>query len=197
MIGLLAGNETIWTDMKISVLEIFLGLILSFTMTLIATALSIPVRSRIVVFPLLTLTHISLIVVYLLVFISSPMYMRIPDWIGVSHKVVGVGLVSFFPLFQAFWGLRNEPKVHRVLMSLDAALPYAFVTMMFGEAWAATAGLGFRMIVASATYQWDKGFAVFLITAGLLFCLSSCLRRVASKIYTPAPTANTIPAQAA
>ena len=189
LIALLAGNETIWTDVKISLLEIFLGLILSFAMVLIATGLSIPTRSRAFAFPILPLSHISPVVVYLLVFISLPMYVTIPDWLGVSHKAVAVGLLSFFPLFQAFWGLRNQPKVYRVLMSFDDALPYAFVTMMFGEAMAATAGLGFVMIVANATVQRDKGFAAFLITTALLVCLSSIVRIIARRLRLPKPAA--------
>jgi ABC-type nitrate/sulfonate/bicarbonate transport system permease component len=182
-----AGHQMIWTDAGISLLEIILGLILSFSMVLLATVLSIPPRLKPFTFPLLPLTHISVIVIYLLIFITLPYFVRVPDWLGVSHKALAVGLVCFFPIFQAFWGLRNEPKVYRVLMSLDDALPFAFVTMMFGEAMAATAGLGFVMIVASATSQRDKGVAVLLITTSLLVCLSFALRAVAKRLHLTKP----------
>ncbi len=54
----------------------------------------------------------------------------------------------------------------------------AFVAMLFGELYAATAGLGFLMVVASATYQYQKGLAGFLMTAVLFAALSSLLRLI-------------------
>jgi ABC-type nitrate/sulfonate/bicarbonate transport system permease component len=48
--------------------------------------------------------------------------------------------------------------------------------MLFAELFASTAGLGFVMTVASATYQNDKGLAAFFITVVLLAVISATLR---------------------
>ena len=49
------------------------------------------------------------------------------------------------------------------------------MAMLFGELFAATAGLGFMMVVAGATFQYQKGLAGFLITVFLLVpCQSLC-----------------------
>ena len=65
---------------------------------------------------------------------------------------------------------------------MDDAFPIAFVTMLFAELMAATAGLGFVMTVASATYQTDKGIVGFLITLVLLVGLSTTLRLFAKRL---------------
>jgi ABC-type nitrate/sulfonate/bicarbonate transport system permease component len=69
-------------------------------------------------------------------------------------------------------------------MAIDNALPFAFVAMLFGELWAATAGLGFVMTVASATYQTNKGLAGFLITVFLLVALSTTVRWIVKRFYS-------------
>jgi ABC-type nitrate/sulfonate/bicarbonate transport system permease component len=74
-------------------------------------------------------------------------------------------------------------------MTIDVALPIAFVAMAFGEAMAATQGLGFSMVVATATRQTDKAIAVFLITFVLLVSLLSCLRFIASRLSPVAGSA--------
>jgi ABC-type nitrate/sulfonate/bicarbonate transport system permease component len=79
-------------------------------------------------------------------------------------------------------------------MAIDNALPFAFVAMLFGELYAATAGLGFTMVVASAEFQFNKGFAGFLITLTLLSGISSILRWFAEKLCSVAETRRTLPA---
>ena len=64
------------------------------------------------------------------------------------------------------------------------SVPFAFVAMLFGELYAATAGLGFMMVVASATYQTNKAFAGFLITVILLLALSTNLRWIVKRFYS-------------
>ena len=81
-----------------------------------------------------------------------------------------------------------------MLLAVDNALPFAFVAMLFGELYAATAGTGFMITVASATYQTDRGFAGFLITLVLLVGLSSTLRFMAKKLYVPEEGRQILPA---
>jgi ABC-type nitrate/sulfonate/bicarbonate transport system permease component len=64
------------------------------------------------------------------------------------------------------------------LFAIDDALPIAFIAMLFGELYGATAGLGFQMTVASATYQYQEGLGYFLITAIFLASLSMMLRLI-------------------
>jgi ABC-type nitrate/sulfonate/bicarbonate transport system permease component len=56
--------------------------------------------------------------------------------------------------------------------------------MLFGELFAATAGLGFMMVTASASYQTHKGLAGFLITVFLLVALSTTLRWIVKRFYS-------------
>jgi hypothetical protein len=58
------------------------------------------------------------------------------------------------------------------LIVINNALPMAFVAMCFGELYAASAGIGFQMVIASATYQYQQGLAYFLITVFLLATIS-------------------------
>jgi ABC-type nitrate/sulfonate/bicarbonate transport system permease component len=81
-------------------------------------------------------------------------------------------------------------------LAIDDSLPIAFVMMLFAELMAATAGLGFMMTVASATYQIDKGLVGFFITAALLVALSSALRFTAKRLYLPGPAAKAVGARA-
>jgi len=63
-------------------------------------------------------------------------------------------------------------------MATYHVLPSAFIAMLFGELWAATAGLGFMMTVANATNQFDKALAGFIITIALLTGISAVLRLI-------------------
>lgn len=119
-----------------------------------------------------------------------------PSWLDFWHKAVAVGLLTFFPCVQALWGLRSHPQYFNILLSITEALPIAFVATLLGELWAATAGLGFMMTIASATRQTDKGLAGFLITAALLVALSAILRSIAKRLSFPEQSAEVVPAQA-
>ena len=118
-----------------------------------------------------------------------------PDWLGLWHKAFVVGFLTFFPFIQALWGLRNHPLYFSIFLAIDDALPVAFVAMMLGELWAATAGLGFMMTIASATRQTDNGLAEFLITAALLVALSAILRSIAKRLYFSEHPAEVVPTQ--
>ena len=93
-----------------------------------------------------------------------------------------VGAVSFLPFAQSLWGLRDQAVVSRILLALDNALPYAFVGMLFGELWAATAGLGFFLVVARALGNRTEALATSLITLGLMLSVSFTLRFVIRRL---------------
>jgi ABC-type nitrate/sulfonate/bicarbonate transport system permease component len=68
-------------------------------------------------------------------------------------------------------------------MAMDHVLPIAVVGMLFAELWASTAGLGFAMTVASATYQTDKAISVFLITVVVLAAAFALLRWILNALH--------------
>lgn len=131
-------------------------------------------KSRVSLSWLFALTHILPIV----------LAVRLIIWIGVglSLKVVIVAAASFYPFAETLWGLRTAPRTTRVLMALDNALPYAFVGMLFGEAYAATAGVGFFMVMARATGYRTEALASSLITLALMIPLSFILRFILKKL---------------
>ena len=166
----------IWGDMGISLWEVFGGIALAGLLALgPLLLLSVQTVLKKILLWLLPLTYISAIVLWLIAF----------TWVGVNvwHKVIAIACCTFFPLLEALWGTRKYPFLYRVLLATDAALPIAFVGMIFGEAWAATQGLGFAMIVANATLQTDKVIAVFLFTFAILAGLSSSLKWSVTKLY--------------
>jgi hypothetical protein len=62
--------------------------------------------------------------------------------------MMGVGLLTFFPLVQTSWGFSNAPLPRCwLIIAIDDALPIAFVAMLFGELYASTAGVGFQMLL--------------------------------------------------
>jgi len=191
---LLSSGE-IWNDIYVSLVEIGLGVLMGGALAFLVLVLISPAASvRNVVFQLLPLTYISPIVIWLLIFLL--VLPGINLWI-LWHKVTAVGLLTFFPFIQSLWGLRNHRFSYRVLLAIDDSLPIAFVMMLFSELMAATAGLGFIMTVATATYQIDKALVGFFITAALLVAISSALRFSAKRLYMPGPGAKTVDAQAA
>jgi ABC-type nitrate/sulfonate/bicarbonate transport system permease component len=168
----------IYNDIRVSLLEIFGGMVLGACVAFLVFAL-VSTRGviRNALFPVLPLLYISPIVLWLLGWLMLP-----TSFVHFWHKVIAVGLLTFFTFIQALWGLRKHPWPYRVLLAVDDASPIAFVAMLFGELMAATAGLGFMMTVASATYQTDKGIVGFLITLVLLVGLSTTLRLFANRL---------------
>ncbi len=66
------------------------------------------------------------------------------------HQFCTITCFMCFPFMQALSSYRNLTLLNRLLTALDEAMPYAFVGMVFAEAMAATAGLGFLMIIAGS-----------------------------------------------
>lgn len=180
----------LWGDIGISLLEIAIGIVLGAALVLPVFAVISNVPSvRSLFFRLLPFTYISPIVLWLFAF------MLVPSWIYFWHKVIAVGFLTFFPLIQAMWALHDHSWFYRLSLATDDALPIAFVIMLFGELMAATAGLGFMMTVASATYQIDKSLVGFLVTIALLIALSAALRSIAKQLNSTAPSTEVVPAE--
>jgi len=174
--SLLISGADIWKDMRVSLFEIFGGLIISGGIALvISTGLS---RSSLktLMLPLLPLTYVVPIVVPPALLGSFVINLR--NW-----STVCVAVLSFFPFMQGLWGLRDQPLLCRILLAVDDALPFAFVGIVYGEAMAATAGLGFWMVVATAKNPTAEPVATFIVTFGLLAVLSSALRFVVRTLY--------------
>jgi ABC-type nitrate/sulfonate/bicarbonate transport system permease component len=189
---LLSSGE-IWNDINVSLLEIGVGVLMGGALAFLILAVISPLASvRNIVFQLLPVTYMSPIVLWLLIF---PLTLQ--SGFSLWHKGAGIGLLTFFPFFQALWGLRRHRFSYRVLLAIDDSLPIAFVIMLFAELMAATAGLGFMMTVASATYQIDKALVGFFITAALIVGISSALRFTAKRLYMPGPATNAVGAEAA
>ena len=176
---LLTGRE-IYGDMLISLSVLIGGLALGGSISAVVYALFFGKSViRNLVFRLLSLFYILPIVLWLLCWFVVPRW--VPDFLNLWHKVIAVGLLVFFPFIQVLWGLRDRAVIYRILLAIDNALPIAFVGMLFAELFASQSGLRFGMTVASAAYEFDKGFVGFLIVTLLLLTLSTTLRWLATR----------------
>jgi len=195
-------HAEIWGDIGLSLLEVIGGLVLGgLAAQGMFVLLSHKASFRKIMFPLLQLTQISAIVLWLIVFVVSLNWFEQSrssfghsSFIYFWHKVIAVGCLTFFTLVQALWGFRDRPIFYRVLLAIDDALPIAFVAMVFGEAYAATQGLGFLIVVANATQQSDKAMAGCLVTFALMVGLSFVLRWTARTLYSSVELPQVIPA---
>ena len=185
-------NGEIWKDTGLSLLEVAGGIVLAgLAAQAVFVALSRGAIFRKLLCLLLPVTYISAIVLWLIGFIWIGT--GLPGFLYFWHKVIAVGCLSFFPLVEALWGLRDRPIIYRVLLALDNALPIAFVAMAFGEAYAATQGLGFLMVVANATGQSGKALAVGFITFALIAVLSFALRWAAKLTHVSVEKPQIVP----
>ena len=132
---------------------------------------------------ILPATFLSPIGLWILIFYFCFQFMDEISWsrgfvVGVGYKMMGVGLLIFFSLVQALWAFRDAPLLQRGMIAVENALPIAFIAMLVGELSGATAGLGFQMIVAGSTYQYQQSLGYFLITVLLLSTSSMTLRLI-------------------
>ena len=183
---------TVWGDMGFSLIKILGGILLAGSAALVvAKCLS---SSRTVgnwSFRLLPLTYAAPIVAWLFLF-----HWRVPvtgPFIIAWHGVAAIACLGFFPFVHVLWGLRDRPLLHRLLLALDEALPFAFLAMLFGEAYAATDGLGFFIVVARAKYSMAEAVAGSLLALALLVGLSSTLRWVVKRLYDSESSAEVLP----
>jgi ABC-type nitrate/sulfonate/bicarbonate transport system permease component len=186
------AHREIYIDIQVSLLEMLGGIVLGGLIAIIVSAfMSANNFFRNATTPLLPLSNISPMVLWLLSFLI--MGRIIPDFLNYWHKVLAVACVGFFPFIRTLWALRESAMPIRVLMATDQVLPYAFIAMLVGQLWAATAGLGFTMIVSFATYQLDKAFAVFIITVVLLTSISAVLRVIVKLVLGESRSTLTAP----
>ena len=181
----LLGQNDIYRDMMASVLVVFGGLVLGFCIAALASLVLSMTQgiARNVMFTVLSALYISPVALWLFSFFINTW---IPDFFGMGHKVILVGFLSFFTITQMLWALRGHPLASRVLFAIGEALPIAFVAMLFSEMYAATEGVGFAMVVASAGNQTDKALGVFLYTVAMLAIISATVRSIAKRVG-PAP----------
>ncbi len=170
---------TFWQDVYVSFSEVFGGLILGTGAAWILYRLLFSHNYlREELFPLLPLMHITL-------FFSPVVLMWWLGGVGYWQKSLGIGLMTIYPTLEAIWGLRDRAPGLRLLLAIDNGLPYAVVMMLFSEAMAATAGLGFSMLNAHVKSETvPEGIAIALIIIALLVVHSSTLRCLAKRLYS-------------
>jgi ABC-type nitrate/sulfonate/bicarbonate transport system permease component len=178
LFSLFTRND-IWGNMYISNIEIFGGVFLSVGLGIVlSSTLQNLTVFREVLFAGLPITFITPLMAF----------MALPGWVyqwALLPKIVGVMLLSFFPFFCAFWGLRDRALGLRVLLGIDHALPFAFVAMLFLESMASISGLGFSLVKASAIGQdRSEGLAIVCVISALLAAYSWILRRIANYRYS-------------
>jgi len=188
LVGLPRTDTPIWEYIYVSFKEISAGLLVSGGVALCVVKLmganpEVPSSLR----NFIPLTFVAPI----------PLGVIVIYWIGIGfwHKAAQVACLSFYPFVQALWAFRERPVTCGILLGVDSSLPYAIVGMLFAEAWAAVAGLGFFIIVAWATFRIDEAVATALITFALLLALSSTLRWVARRLYFSGSSPQVLAAQ--
>ncbi len=171
-------DSAVWKHIGVSLLEMAGGLVLAGGGALLLSRIlraNDELRNRLM--PLLPFSNIAPILLPL--FLLNWAFLK-----GSIHTLAVVASVSFFPLVQAFWGLRDRPLAGQLFLAVNEALPYAFVAMLFGEAMNATAGVGFLMLFANLKAQTiATGISVSLMTVALLIILSSAIRWVVKRFY--------------
>jgi len=176
-------------DISVSLLEIVAGCAVSGILVLIVSSFTSPLEQfHKWALPLLSLTF------------AIPMIL-LPSWHGwavaksmqfqlrwpnfLVWQATCVATLSFFPLLQTLWILRKEPVATKVMLAIDQALPYSFSAILYGEMMSATMGLGFAVVVATGQSQFEKGFAIFLVSLSLLLALSTALRFLVKHFFPP------------
>jgi len=170
----IAVKETIWLDVNVSLFEIIGAIAL-------AGLFAFPLSELIVRYKGSLKFDWIVFAAYV-----SPATLAVPmiDFVGIGmlSKVLMICSVVLFPFARAMWTYIAFPLASRVLLAIDEALPYGFVGMVFAEAYAATAGLGFRILVSAASLAIADSIATALITFGLLVLVSSTLRFLVKRI---------------
>ena len=86
--------------------------------------------------------------------------------------------------------------LNRLLTAIDEAMPYAFVGMVFAQAMAATAGLGFLMIIAGSQLYMAEAIAISFLTFGLMTIISCSLRFVVKRLCFSEDKVEAVPSPA-
>jgi len=105
----------IWGDITTSLLEIVGGMFVGGSLAVaISTILYRSEKVQSVVIDLLPIAYISPIALWLLVFLFVD-WLKVNHSLGYGHKIIGIGLLTFFPFVQALWGFRDHSSRYRIL----------------------------------------------------------------------------------
>ncbi len=190
---LILAGERLFADVGISLLEVLAGLFLSGTIAVLVTRIISGKGSpRNFLLAFLPITFIAPITIRLIEFYWSGMIFGdvrfyLVDWqIYPWATTLDVALLSFYPFILTLWGLRNYVFQFRLLLAADAALPYAFLAMLFGEMMSATKGVGLYIILGRNVSPTDRFWAngalgLSLLVFTLLVILSILLRSFAKR----------------
>ena len=99
-------------------------------------------------------------------------------------SVLCVATFTFYPFLSAFTGYSRVGAAPRIALATSEALPYACAAFVLGETWNATAGLGFMMTVAAATYDVNKGMAGFVVLMLLFAAMHITLHCLAKTMWS-------------
>jgi ABC-type nitrate/sulfonate/bicarbonate transport system permease component len=172
-------ESTLWWDIAASIREIGEGLLLGGVLAYVLVRVLDASDSRIRLSWILALTHILPIIIAV----------RLIMGVGIGHwfKVIIIAASCLFPFGETLWGVRTAPRVTRLLIALDNALPYAFAGMLLGEAWASTECLGFFIIVARASGNRTEALAASMIALAAMALVSLLLRFTVNRLNTSEP----------
>ena len=173
----LFANDDIWIHVYVSNLEIFAGLAVTVVCGTVCTfMLSHFSTLRNFLAEALPLTFVIPIIALLT---CAESFHQFDIW----PKIVGVGLVTFFPFLLSFWRLSGWSYTQRILLGMDNALPFAFVAMLSGEFMASKTGLGFSLARASAVgHDLSEPIAIVLLVIGIMTILSWLFRSIAKHL---------------
>ncbi|MEX0806274.1 MAG: hypothetical protein WD688_23580 [Candidatus Binatia bacterium] len=170
-------TTSVWWHIVVSAVEVFGGLaVAAIVGQVVFKALNSSVSFRKRVLPILPLTYLSPVV--LPFFVMS----WVNGYTGPWRIVFGVSALAFFPIIEVLWSLRDLEPRYRMLVALNAALPFSFVGMIIGETANATTGLGLLMAVARTSGQVPYGMAVSLMIVLLMILSSVALRSAARRV---------------
>lgn len=169
--------HTIWTDIGLSLFNIIAGIGIGALLAIVAVKLLTRFTTLKLSSFALALTSVAPVGLATLII----------SWVGVGafYKILLIVCFVFYPLAQALWFHRSSPPMAGILLSVAEGLPFAFLGMVFSEAMAATAGLGFLMIVFPATGKLAEATATGLIVFALLVISSTVLRFTARQLLRP------------
>jgi len=182
------GPSTIWPDIRLSLLEITGGIVVSGLIGFLIVEGLFKKKFSNRVRALLCLTAVAPVV------LAS----QIMFWVGIGiwQKILTITCFMCFPFMQALSSYRNLTLLNRLLTALDEAMPYAFVGMVFAEAMAATAGLGFLMIIAGSQLYMAEAIAISFLTFGLMTIISCSLRFVVKRLCFSEDKVEAVPSPA-
>ncbi len=162
-------QRLLWSDINVSVVEIVGGILVAG----MAACLSIKILGE---------RYIKIVYLSAVAPITLPFQVLFWVGVGVWQKVLTIALFLVFPMAVALWSYRREGLPRRFLLAIEEGLPYAFIGMVFAEAFVGTAGLGFTILVTGFTGHIAEAMATSFITFGLLAITSTVLRITIKRI---------------